>query len=73
VPKKCKFLKAFINVNRLKKNVTLGNFFNSESLFPFFRGILCWVRAEDEQVTIARVRGHTKPYTKTISPGHFQR
>ncbi len=38
VPKKCKFLKAFINVNRLKKNVTLGNFFNSESLFPLFRG-----------------------------------
>jgi hypothetical protein len=61
-----------MNVNRLQKNVSLGKNLNSEFLFPFFRGILCWVRPEDEQVTITSVRGHTKPYTKTISPGLFE-
>ncbi len=63
------FLKALINVNGLKKNVSLGNFKNSEFLFPLFRRILCSVRPEDEQVTITRVRAHSHTLKQTISPG----
>jgi len=58
-------MKAFINVNRLKKNVSLGNVLNSEFLFPLFRGILCSLRPEHTQFTITRVRAHMKAYTKT--------